>query len=59
MTGAAADIPAFYAARIPDPCTFRTLLVLSADSKGIVMRPGALRAAQARAGARLARCAPG
>ncbi|MGH3123184.1 MAG: ISKra4 family transposase [Streptosporangiaceae bacterium] len=50
---AAADIPAFYAARVPEPCTSSTLLVLSADSKGIVMRPGALRAATARAAARL------
>jgi hypothetical protein len=50
---AAADIPAFYAARVPEPCTFSTLVVLSADSKGIVMRPGALRAATAKAAARL------
>jgi len=50
---AAADIPAFYAARIPEPCTAPTLLVLSADCKGIVMRPGALRAATARAAERL------
>ena len=50
---AAADIPAFYAARIPEPCTPATLLVLSADCKGIVMRPGALRAATAKAAARL------
>jgi hypothetical protein len=53
VTGAAADIPAFYAARIPKPCTPRTLVVISADSKGIVMRPGALPAATARAAARL------
>ena len=45
--------PAFYAARIPQPCTSRTLVVLSADCKGIVMRPGALRAATAKAAARL------
>ena len=50
---AAADVPAFYAARTPEPCTSSTLLVLSADSKGIVMRPGALRAATARAAARV------
>jgi hypothetical protein len=42
-----------HAARIPQPCTSRTLVVLSADSKGIVMRPGALRAATAKAAARL------
>jgi len=53
VTGAAADIPAFYAARVPEPCTPETLLVLSADCKGIVMRPGALRAATAKAAARL------
>ena len=53
MTGAAADIPAFYAARIPEPCTASALVVLSADCKGIVMRPGALRAATAKAAARL------
>ena len=53
VTGAAAGIPAFYAARIPQPCTPETLLVLSADCKGIVMRPGALRAATAKAAARM------
>ena len=50
---AAADIPAFYAARLPEPCTPETLMVLSADCKHIVMRPGALRAATAKAAARL------
>jgi hypothetical protein len=50
---AAADIPAFYDARIPQPCTPGTLLIMSADCKGIVMRPGALRAATARAAAKL------
>jgi len=53
VTGAAADIPAFYAARIPEPCTSGTLLIMSADCKGIVMRPGALRAATAKAAAKL------
>jgi hypothetical protein len=52
VVNAAADIAAFYAARIPVPCTASTLLVLSADSKGVVMRPGALRPATARAAAR-------
>jgi len=52
VVNAAADIAAFYAARIPVPCTAKTLLVLSADAKGIVMRPGALRPATARAAAR-------
>ena len=45
----AADITAFYAARAPEPCTLGMLVVLSADCKGIVMRPGALRAATAKA----------
>jgi hypothetical protein len=50
---AAAGIPAFYAARIPEPCPPQSLLVMSADCKGIVMRPGALRAATAKAAAKL------
>ena len=40
MVSSAADIGAFYAARIPQPRTAATLLVISADAKGIVMRPG-------------------
>jgi hypothetical protein len=55
VVGAAADIAAFYAARIPMPCTASTLLVISADAKGIVMRPGALRPATAKAAARQGR----
>jgi hypothetical protein len=51
VVNAAAGIPAFYAARIPEPCTPSALVVLSADCKGIVMRPGALRAATAKAAA--------
>jgi hypothetical protein len=50
---AAAGIPAFCASRIPEPCTPSALVVLSADGKGVVMRPGALRAATAKAAARL------
>ena len=50
---AAADIPAFYAARVPHPWTSSTLLIMSADCQGIVMRPGALRAATAKAAAKL------
>ena len=53
VAGAAIDIPAFYAARIPAPCTASTLLILSADGKGLVMRPEALREATAKAAARL------
>ena len=52
VVNAARDITAFYAARVPMPCTASTLLVISADAKGIVMRPGALRAATAKAAAR-------
>src|SRR6266571_2805214 len=52
---AAGDIAAFYAARVPVPCTASTLLVISADAKGIAMRPGALRPATAKAAARQGR----
>lgn len=52
VVSAAADIAAFYAARIPVPCTASTLLVISAGAKGIVMRPEALRPKTARAAAR-------
>jgi hypothetical protein len=45
VVSAACDIAAFYAARVPVPCTASTVLVISADSKGIVMPPGALRPA--------------
>jgi hypothetical protein len=55
VVAAAGDIAAFYAARIPVPCTAGTLLVISADAKGIVMRPGALRPATAKAAARQGR----
>jgi hypothetical protein len=41
---AASDIDAFYQASTPQPATDDTLLVLSVDGKGIVMRPEALRA---------------
>jgi hypothetical protein len=34
--GAAADIAAFYAIRVPPPGTAPTLMVISADAKGIV-----------------------
>ena len=55
VVSAARDITAFYAARIPVPCTASALLVISADAKGIVMRPGALRPATAKAAARQGR----
>ena len=55
VVNAAGDIAAFYAARVPMPCTAKTLLVISADSKGVVMRPAALRPATAKAAARQGR----
>jgi hypothetical protein len=49
--GAAADIDSFYDAMVPAPCTNATLLVLSVDGKGVVIRPDALREATAKAAA--------
>jgi hypothetical protein len=40
---AASDIDAFYQASAPQPATDDTVLVLSVDGKGVVMRPEALR----------------
>lgn len=48
---AAADAGAFYADRRPAPAGQDVLLVLTADGKGIVMLPDALREATARAAA--------
>jgi hypothetical protein len=48
---AAADVDDFYAQRRPQPGAGREVLVLSADGKGIVMRPEALRPATAKAAA--------
>jgi hypothetical protein len=48
----AAGIPAVCAARIPEPCTPGTLVVLPAGCKGVAMRPEALRRATAKAPAR-------
>ncbi len=48
---AAADIDAFYQASAPQPCTDDTLLVLSVDGKGVVMRPEALREGTRKAAA--------
>lgn len=50
-TAAAGDIDAFYDALVPAPCTDTTLLVISVDGKGIVIRPEALREATAKAAA--------
>jgi hypothetical protein len=51
VQAAAVDIGAFYQQRVPVPCTSEVLLVLSADSKGVVMRPEGLRPATRRAAA--------
>ena len=51
VQAAAVDIDGFYARRVPVPCTSEVLVVLSADGKGIVMRPGGLRPATRRAAA--------
>ena len=48
---AAVDTGGFYARRVPMPCTSEVLLVLSADGKGIVMRPEGLRPATRKAAA--------
>nr|WP_107085705.1 hypothetical protein [Streptomyces acidiscabies] len=55
VRAAAVDITAFYAARTPAPADSRTLLVLSVDGKGIVMRPGHLREATRKAAERATR----
>ena len=48
---AAVDFDDFYGQRRPQPGAGRDVLVLSADGKGIVMRPEALRPATAKAAA--------
>ena len=48
---AAADIDAYYRHLVPEPCTDATLLVLSTDGKGVVIRPEALSEATAKAAA--------
>ncbi|MFE3003410.1 ISKra4 family transposase [Nocardia sp. NPDC059246] len=52
VVAAAVDIDDFYATATPEPATGETLLVLSADAKGIVMRPDSLREPTRRAAAR-------
>jgi hypothetical protein len=52
---AAADVDAFYASRRPGPSDKDVLLVMQFDGKGIVMRPGALREATAKAAAAASR----
>jgi len=46
---AAADIDACYRGVVPQPCTDATVLVVSVDGKGVVMRPEALREATLKA----------
>src|SRR6266568_2240300 len=46
---AAADIDAFSRAVVAQPCTDATVLVVSVDGKGVVMRPEALREATLKA----------
>ena len=46
---AAVDVDDFYAQRRPDPTPDATVLAMSADAKGVVMRPEALRATTAKA----------
>jgi hypothetical protein len=48
---AAADVDAYYAAHLAAPAAAGVLLVMQFDGKGIVMRPGALREATAKAAA--------
>jgi hypothetical protein len=49
---AASDVDAFYQAAAPMPSSNQTLLVLSVDGKGVVMRPEALREATRKAAAK-------
>jgi len=49
---AARDIAGFYDAQVPEPTTAESLLVMSLDGKGIVIRPEALRAETAKAAAK-------
>ncbi|MFG2624071.1 ISKra4 family transposase [Streptomyces sp. NPDC048473] len=46
---AARDIDTFYTSRAPVACTDDTLLVITSDAKGVVMRPEALREATRKA----------
>jgi hypothetical protein len=48
---AAVDVDAFYTAQTVEPSTDATVLVLSLDGKGVVMRPDGLRPATAKAAA--------
>lgn len=52
VAAAAVDVAGFYATRRPVPAGPDTLLVLSCDGKGVMMRPDALREATAKAAAK-------
>lgn len=54
VRASAADVTAFYAQRIPIPAGKRTLLVISVDGKGIVIRLADLRVATRKAAERSA-----
>ncbi|MEV5607299.1 ISKra4 family transposase [Streptomyces sp. NPDC052225] len=54
LVASAIDIAAYYAAKIPTPCTREMPLVIQVDGKGVVMRPEALREATRRAAAKSA-----
>jgi hypothetical protein len=57
VAAAAVDVTDFYAARKPQPADPETLLVLTCDGKGVMMRPEALRQATAKAAAKTAKTA--
>jgi hypothetical protein len=48
LVEAARDAPGFYPSRPAAPCPSGPVLAISADGKGVTMRPGALRAQTAR-----------
>lgn len=52
VAAAAVDVEGFYATRTPEPAGEADVLVISVDAKGIVMRPGSLREATAKAAAK-------
>ncbi|MGX1915767.1 ISKra4 family transposase [Streptomyces phaeochromogenes] len=65
VVAAAVDIAAYYAVKIPTPCTREMPLIIQIDGKGVVMRPEALREATRQAAVKTAaagrrgRLAPG
>jgi hypothetical protein len=57
VAAAAVDVADFYATRTPQPADPETLLVLTCDGKGVMMRPEALREATAKAAAKTTKTA--